>query len=243
MLREAVSYLLRGQRREEALLVGTVLALAAGILARLGFLAILALVPAVLLAGYAMAVLRAGAAAARAERADADPPDSGGLDSEAGSTASLPAFADFGALAADGLRALAVSAGYLAGPLVVLLITVGATQAGAGTPGFVRTLSVYGAGTVALVLAAGAAYLLPAALVGVADRGSVRAALDRGALRRTAVDAGYFVGWFAAFGVAAVTASALAVLAALGRPGEVAALALSFYALVVVARLLGRAAG
>lgn len=234
MFREALRYPIRGDRAEERLLVGGILALAAGVLARLGLLAMFAVVPAILLAGYALAVFRDSAATERRDSAATERPATG--------TNAPPEFSDLGALAADGLRALAVALAFLALPAAVLVVTLVGARTGPATLDFGRTLSVFGAGTVALVFALAAAYLLPAALVGVARRGTVRAAFDRGELGRTAGDGDYFVGWVAALSTGGLAAATLGALASLGRPGEVLALALAFYALVAVSRLLGRAA-
>lgn len=216
MLREALTYPARAD--EETLLVGAVLVLAAGLLVRLGVLGVLAVVPVVVLAGYAVTVLRASAAGADAP----------------------PGFADARALAADGLRAVAVAVGYLFVPVVALALTVGGR--GPGGPVSVESaLFVYVAGTVVLVASLSFAYLLPAALAEVARRRTLRAAADPAAVRRIAADAGYFVGWVAAATVASVAVALASALAAVGRPGGVAALAVAGYALVAVARLLGRA--
>lgn len=233
MLREALTYPARGEDAEETLLVGTVLALAVGVLARLGALSLLAVIPAVLLAGYVLTVIRASAESAGGTLAADETP---------------PAFADFRALAVDGIRTLAVAFGYLLVPAVALALTVGGATGGAGGSAGVGdqstslgvTTFVLGAGTVVLAVSATFAYLLPAALAGVARSGTVRGALDWSHLRRIAGDGGYFVGWVAALVVGGLTTVLLGTLASVGRPGEVLALGLGFYALVVVARLLGR---
>lgn len=239
MFREALTYPLRGDDAEQTLLVGVILSLAVGVLARLGVLALLALVPALLLAGYALAVVRATAESA-----------SGGLESTDGTATkpggasavkdAPPRFSDFRALAADGARALVVAAGYLLVPTVALAVTVGGAATGGRPEELGTTVFVFGAGTVVLVTSLAFAYLLPAALSGVARTGGLAEAVERERLGRLAGDARYFVGWVAALLVGLSAVVVLGSLAALGRPGEVAALALSFYALVVVARLVGR---
>jgi hypothetical protein len=234
MLREALRYPIRGDRADERLLVGAILALAAGALARLGLFAIFAVVPAVLLAGYVLAVFRATAEADRSDITATERPAPG--------ADAPPEFSDFRALAADGVRALAVAVAFLALPTAVLVVTFVGAQSGPATTHFGRTLSVFGAGTVALVLALAAAYLLPAALVAVARRGTVRAAFDRSQLGRTATDSDYFVGWVLALAAGGLAAATLGALAGFGRLGEVLALALAFYALVAVSSVLGRAA-
>lgn len=226
MFREALTYPVRGDHAEQTLLVGVVCSLAVGLLARLGVLAVLAVVPTVLLVGYAVAVVRA--------TAESDG-DSASLRSDA-----PPRFGDVRALAADGVRALVVAVGYLLVPAVALAVTVRGAAAGSGPAGLGATVFLFGASTTVLLVSLAFAYLLPAALAGVARRRSVSGGFDRGRLRKFAGDGGYFVGWISALLVAGTALAVLGSLAALGRPGEVAALALSFYALVAVARLVGR---
>lgn len=226
MLREALSYPVRAD--EETLLVGAILAVAVGLLVRLGVLAVLALVPTVPLAGYALAVLGDSVESAGGTAASGDVP---------------PAFSDVRTLAADGVRALAVVLAYLLLPAAALAVTVGGASAGRRPETFGTTVFVFGAGTVVLVVSLSFAYLLPVALAGVARTGRLSAAFDRGRLRRSAGSGRYFVGWIAAFVVGGVAGLLFGALASLGRPGEVAALALGFYAVVVIARLLGRGVG
>ncbi|WP_168215826.1 DUF4013 domain-containing protein [Halorussus ruber] len=226
MFREALTYPVRGDHAEQPLLVGVICSLAVGLLARLGVLALLGLLPAILLVGYAVAVVRATA-------------ESDGSSSSLRSDAP-PRFGDFGALAADGVRALVVAVGYLLVPAVALAVTIRGAAAGSGPADLGATVLLFGASTTVLVVSLAFAYLLPAALAGVARRRSVSEGFDRGRLRKFAGDGGYFVGWISALLVAGSSVVVLGSLAALGRPGEVAALALSFYALVAVSRLVGR---
>lgn len=233
MLRDALTYPVRGEHAEETLLVGAVLALAAGLLVRLGVLAVLAVAPLVLLAGYALAVLRESATSVRG---------SSGIEA-GGGTGGPPRFAGLRELAADGVRALVVSVGYLLIPVVALVVTVGgaAPARRPATPG--TSAVVLGAGTVVLAVALAFAYLLPAGLVAVARTGRLRSAVAPEQLRRRVTRARYFVGWVAALVVGSVAGLLVGGLASLGRPGEIVGLAVGFYAIVVVARLVGRGAG
>ena len=226
MFREALTYPVRGENAEETLLVGAILALVTGLLVRLGVLAVLAVAPLVLLFGYALAVLRESAASDRVEAGEDAP----------------PRFADPRELAGNGVRAVVIAVGYLLVPVVALVVTVGGAVVGAGTrPATIGTSAVVlGAGTVVLVVSLAFTYLLPAALVAVARTGRLRSAVVPERLRRTVADARYFVGWVAALVVGSVAGLLVGALASLGRPGEVVALAVGFYAVVVVARLLGR---
>jgi hypothetical protein len=219
---EVLTYPVRGEDAEETLLVGTVLALATGLLVRLDVLAALAVIPVSLLAGYVLAVLRESAA-------DATRPP--------------PSFSDVRALATDGLRAMLVAVGYLVVPAVVLGVTVGGASGGVRPANLGTTAVVLGGGTVVLFLSLAFAYLLPAALAAVARSGRLRSAVAVGDLARTVTDARYFVGWVGALAVGAVAVLLFAALASLGRPGEVVAFAGGFYWLVTVTHLLGRAIG
>jgi hypothetical protein len=222
MLSEALTYPFRGENAEEALLVGVALAVAVGLLLRLGVLAVLAVAPVVLLAGYALAVFRESA-------------ETGGEGDD-----SPPQFSDFRALTADGVRALVVSVGYLFVPAVALALTVGGAAPGTRPATLGTTTFVLGAGTVVLFVSLAFAYLLPAALVGVARTGDLRSAVERGRLHRIVTDSRYFVGWVGALVVVGIAGLLFGVLRTFGRPGELVALALGFYALVVAAQLLGR---
>jgi hypothetical protein len=226
VFREALTYPVRGETAEESLLVGVALALATGLLVRLGVLAVLAVAPLVLLSGYALAVLRESAESNRGES---------GVDAP-------PGFADLRELAADGVRAVVVTVGYLFVPVVALVITVCGAAGGAGgrpaTPG--TSALLLGGGTVVLVVSLAFAYLLPAGLVAVARTGRLRSAVAPVRFRRTMTNARYFVGWVAALVVGSVAGLVVGALASFGRPGEIGALAVGFYAVVVVARLLGR---
>lgn len=225
MLREALAYPARTD--EKTLLVGAILSLSVGLLARLGVFAVVALVPAVLLAGYALAVFRASATVERYRAGDDEP----------------PAFSGVRTLAADGVRALIVAVGYLAVPAVLLAVTVGGGVSGTRPANPGTSVFVLGASTAVLVLTLGFVYLLPAGLAGVARTGRLRSAVDPARLRRSTTDARYFVGWVEALVVIGLASFLVASLASLGRPGQMIALAVGFYALVVISRLLGRSIG
>lgn len=222
MLREALTYPARAD--EQTLLVGTALAVLSGLLLRLGPLALLAIAPAILLAGYALAVLRETAASDTRPRSDDVP----------------PRFAGFRKLAGDGLRVLVVVAGYLLVPFVALALTVGGAGSGSVPTNVGTTVFFLGASTVVLFVSLAFAYLLPAALAGVARTGHVRAAVQREQVFRYVTNGRYFLGWVTALVLAGITGLLWGSIAGLGRVGEVVALALGFYAVVVVARLLGR---
>jgi hypothetical protein len=138
-------------------------------------------------------------------------------------------------LARDGTVALLVAAVYLAVPVAVLAATAWGLvgRGGGGASALVVALG----GTASLALAAPFAYVLPAALVGYAAEGRVRAAFDRGRLRRAAGDARYLV-------AVLVSAGALGVVAAAYGPLNRVALGffVAFYAEWAVAELWGRAA-
>lgn len=139
-------------------------------------------------------------------------------------------------LARDGLAGLAVAVAYLAVPTAVLATTtlglVG--RGGGGSAGLVVVLGT----TAALAFAAPFVYLLPAGLTGYAAERRLRAAFDRSRLRRCAGDGRYLVATL-------VGGAGLGVVAAVYRPlaPVVVGFFAAFYVEVVVATLVGRAAG
>ncbi|MFB6177403.1 MAG: DUF4013 domain-containing protein [Halobaculum sp.] len=136
-------------------------------------------------------------------------------------------------LVVGGLRAVVVTAVYLALPVAMLAVTVrgvGGLGELTATSGAVVTVG----GTAALLAATVFAYPLPAALANTAHHRSLRAAFDTTLLWRAARDARYFVGW-----TTGVTALLLGV--AVARPLESVAVGFwaMFYAEVVAAAQWG----
>lgn len=221
MLREAIVYPTRGDDADESLVTVAILALAAGLLARSGVFAVLAVAPVALLVGYLGRVL-----AASADGADA-----------------LPAFADLRGLAREGAVGLAVAAAYLGVPAALLAVTyAGAVGRTGATADLGNAVTVFGGATVTLAVCVGFAYLFPAALTRAAVEGRLRAAFDR-SLGGVARDAAYFTGWVVAVLAVALGHAVAGVAAAVPVVGPLVAVAVSLYATLVAGGAAGRAYG
>ncbi|WP_313695647.1 DUF4013 domain-containing protein [Halorarum halobium] len=237
MLQEALAFPFRGDRGDalETLAIGGGLHLLAA------FVPLLPLVPVV---GYLVGLLRADGGGVGGNRADgggddaADP--SGGVsdDGEAvaeggphGHGVELPLFRGPRRLLRDGLFGSLVCLAYLVPPVAFLLLTVG-RAAIEGVPADVPSRLFVVASTLSLLLAATFAYVLPAALVGLA-RSGLRAAFDPRGLWGTVTDGRYFYAW----SVGAVTIGSAVALA---QPLNRIALGffVLFYAEVVAARAI-----
>lgn len=199
------------------------------------------LLPAVLLAGYAAAVLRSGV--------DGDP--------------TLPGFDDLGSLARDGAATAAVVAAYhlpaavafaataryasrRLGPLLTLaevahrpvrLLSFG-SSVGAATSAPVVASGLL----LAAALAVAGGYASAAALLRYARGGSVRAAFDASALRSMVTSAAFLRVWVASVGALFLTRLAAGVVSALPVVGGVAAAAATFAGTCAVFRFAGATA-
>ncbi len=178
MLRESLHYPQNGEDRLKTLVIG-------GALALLSFL----LLPAVVLAGYYVRVVRS------VRDGQTDP----------------PAFDDWGRLFSEGLRAIFIVIVYAIVPAmlvalagifgamagVIAVASDGATTnfAAAGVLGLVAGLFALAALVVGLVVW----YVLPAAFVRYVTEGSVGAAFDFGALRSVVTTGSYARAWLLAF--------------------------------------------
>ncbi|SHH70513.1 DUF4013 domain-containing protein [Halobaculum gomorrense] len=165
MLEDALAYPLRTDDRVATLIVGGALILAS-----------VFVLPAFVLQGYLLRVLRSAATGERA----------------------APSFTDWGELFVDGLKLVVVQAVYgvvIAVPVVaavVALLVGGATGSDAG-------IAAFGAVSLLLLLLAtllsvAVAYVLPAAMTNFALAGEVGAAFDAKALREAALSGRYLVG-------------------------------------------------
>jgi hypothetical protein len=165
MLDDALGYPLRTDDRVATLLVGGGLILAS-----------VFVLPAFVLQGYLLRVLRAGATGERA----------------------APSFTDWGELFVDGLKLVVVQAAYglvISIPVVAAVVSLifgGATGSDAGIAAFgaVSLLLLL----VATLLSIAVAYVLPAAMTNFALAGELGAAFDVEALREAALSGRYLVG-------------------------------------------------
>jgi len=226
MLEDAISYPRQSEESTRTIAIG-------GLLTVFAFLVL----PVLFMLGYVVRVLRTS------------------VDGEA----EPPAFDTWGDLLVDGLKAFVIGLVY---SLVPLLLTVAATLAIAipvgtfvvTTPGEVASsagaaglgavsavLVLFGLGLllVAGVASLALAYVLPAALVAFASSGRMASAFAFGDLWQVLRTGTYGVGWLLALAVSVVASAAVGALAVVPVLGYVVGAFVSFYALVVAARLYG----
>ena len=210
MIEEAINYPREGDDALTTILIGGVL----------GLLTVL-IVPAFLLGGYFVRVLRA------AEAGEETP----------------PTFGDWGDLLVDGLKAFAIGVVYFVVPAVVLAVTVGGTIA-AAVAGDVPPGAIAGAlfgfavgGFLWLV----AFYVFPAALASFASEGRMGAAFDATTLREVLLDGRYATGWLIAFVFFVVASVIVGVLNAVPPLGFVVGAFVNFYVGVAAAYIYGHA--
>lgn len=205
-------YPVSGARSERPLL-------ACWILVSLGFLVpVLPLIPFV---GYLVRVLVSSA------RGDRDP----------------PAFlADVSGLVRLGVGGSVVIVGYLAVPLVLLLVTVNGALGFAGElDGFVESLLFFSGSTIVLLVSLLAVYLLPVALISYGRARRLRAAVDRATVLSLPRRLNVFVGWAIGFTVVSVGAGVATAVFGFSRLGPVLAALVITYTLVLASQYIGRA--
>ena len=216
MISESLSYLRASDDWVRTTLIG-------GVLLFFSFL----LVPLVFVYGYAMRVLRN-------TMRDDD---------------AVPVFDDWGEMGRDGLKAAVIAFvyGVIPGLVFAAVAFVGGglgslanSNAGAAA-GF---LVVLAGGLAAFVFGLVAAYIVPAALLNYAEKGSMSAGFAFGDLRSVVTNRTYFSGWLYAFaivfglGVVAFVVNLVPILGALVT--FVAGPFVYFYASVAVAYIFGR---
>jgi hypothetical protein len=226
MLRDALTYPLRGPDPEAVFLPGLVVSFAAALAAELPLpLSLLSLVPVTLLVGYLGRVLAAGIDGA-------EPP---------------PAFGSPTEVAVRGVALVALGTVYLLPAGLALAVTLQGAVAGSVDPGSLTrlgTLRVLAGATALSVFVGGALYLVPAAAGAALSGEGVRDGLALAAVARRTTDGAYFVSFWAAFALLAAAVGAGSLLsAALGRLGSAVGVAATFYALVAAAYLVGRGLG
>lgn len=209
---EPIEELLRYPTRREdwtrTLLVG-------GALWLFGFL----VVPAVLVSGYGLAVVR---------------------DRIAGGDAP-PRFEDWGALLVDGLRVWAVGLVYAIVPTVLALGVFGGAVASMATGSdvglVVGLLGLGFGGLVLLVVWLAFYYLFPASLAGLAATGRLGGAFDVDVVRAVVTSRAYAVPWLWSVLVGVVAGAVGGAISVLPVVGWIASALLVFYVEVVVAAL------
>jgi len=213
MISESLSYLRTSDDWVKTVVIG-------GLLTLLGFL----VVPAVLVAGYLVRVLRS------TMHGDETP----------------PRFDDWGDLAGDGVRAFVIAVVYGLVPAVLVGVTAGLAAAAAG-PGPRTGLIVGGVafvgGLLALVVGLLAAYVLPAALANYAEQGSIGSGFAVGDLRPVLTSGTYATAWVMGFAVVFGAAVVTALLNVVPLLGTVVGAFVSFYAITAAYYIVGHAWG
>lgn len=213
MISESLDYLRKSDDWVTTLIIG-------GIVAFFSFL----LIPAFWLMGYLMRVLRA---------------------TMHGNDERVPRFSDWTDLTVDGLKAFVIALVYGLIPAIVggIVMTVGGvglaasnSSAGAIAGGLVLLVG----GLLTLVLGLLAWYLIPAALMNYADKGTVGAGFAFGDIRPMLSSGTYATGWLYALGLLVVAGVITSVLNVVPFLGIVVGAFVGFYAAVAAYYIYGR---
>lgn len=188
-----------------------------GVLTLLGFL----IIPAVIVSGYLLAVIRG-----RATGEDVP-----------------PGFEDWGGLLVDGVKTWVVGFVYAVVPTVLALGMFGGAVASIATGsdvGMVLGLLGFGIGGL-LLMAIGLVffYLLPASLANLAVTGRLGAAFDVDTVRRVVASRAYAVPWLWGLGVLVVGGTVANLVMVIPLLGWIAGAILLFYVEVVMGALWG----
>jgi len=175
----------------------------------------LLVLPAVLLTGYTVRVLR------------------GGVEGDV----ELPRFDGWGRLATDGLKAFAIALAYVGIPYALLF----AAAFGIGdAAGWVAFTAIVMGGLAAVALGV---YATPAALTTYATAGRLGAAFEIATLKPTLLDGRYVAGWIRAGIVLGIGTFLATMMNVIPVAGTIASVFVMFYVSVSAARLIGQAVG
>ena len=215
MISESLSYLRESDEWTRTTLIG-------GVLLILSFLVF----PVVFVYGYAMRVLRN-------TMHDDD---------------TVPVFDDWGEMGVDGLKAavIVLAYGIIPGIVFTAIMFVGGglgALTGSDAGAAAGLLVMLAGGLVAFVLGLVAAYIVPAALMNYAEKGTVGAGFDAGSIRTVATNRTYFNGWLYAFAIGLGVAVVFGVIGLVPILGWLVTFVLGpfvyFYASVAVAYIFG----
>lgn len=215
MIRDSFTYLYESEN-------GLVTTLIGGVLTLLGFL----LIPAILVDGYLVEVLRRTAAAN-------DEP---------------PRFEDWGRLFVDGLKATAIWVLYVAIPGMVLAfagigVLAGIFSAAPADGGAITGILGVGAlsviALVALVVWMLGLYVTPAAIAHFVTEDRLGAAIEFGTLRPILTGSAYATGWATAAAVLVAGMIVASVLSAVPILGSIVGVFVMFYAAVAAVYVIG----
>ncbi len=201
---DALNYPRRSEHVMRTIAIGGVLTLVS-----------LLVLPAVLLMGYAVRVLR------------------GGVEGDE----ELPRFDAWGRLATDGLKAFAIALAYVAIPYALLFAAAFGIGDAAGMVAF--TVIVMGG----LAIVALGVYATPAALTTYATDGRLGAAFEVATLKPTLLDGRYVAGWVRAGVVLGIGTFIATFMNVVPLVGTIVSGFVMFYVAVVAARLVGQAVG
>ncbi|GAA0229572.1 DUF4013 domain-containing protein [Haladaptatus pallidirubidus] len=207
MFNDSINYLKDSDDAAKTVLIG-------GLLAIFGFL----IIPALIVEGYVIRVLRRGSAG----------------DTEA------PVFSDWGTLTVDGLKAAIITLVYFLVPAILAAVFVGGGAALANDAPFIGGVVALFGGLLTLIATLAVWYVVPAALVRFAENGAMGSGFDYESLAPIVRDREYATGWLLALGVIVVAGVIVSVVAVVPLVGWLVAVFLGFYAQVTAAYIYAR---
>ena len=155
-----------------------------------------------------------------------------------------PVFDDWGDLAVDGLKGLAISLAYglvpgIVGGAIVFLGIGGAIAGDSGAAGVVGFLVALVGFLVAFVLGLAAAYVTPAALANYVEKDDIMAGFAFGEIWSIITTRGYATGWLTAFAMLLGAGILTSVLSVVPFVGTVIGVFVTFYAAVAAFYVIG----
>ncbi|HMB49682.1 MAG TPA: DUF4013 domain-containing protein [Natronoarchaeum rubrum] len=210
MISEAIDYPRSNEDAVRTLVIGGLLALTSVLI-----------VPAVLLVGYVMRVIRS--VAHGDERA--------------------PAFDDWEGLLREGVRGSIVAIVYGLATALGALVFVGGALALATDGGLLGAFAVFVGAMLWIALALAAAYVTPAALANVAERGRIGDGFDVATLRPVLASGSYATAWLVAAGFVLAGGVVSSVFAGIPAVGAIVGAFVGFYAGVAAYYAIGVAWG
>ena len=216
MFTESLTYLKDSEDAFKTVFVG-------GILLVLGFL----IVPTVTVVGYLMRVLR------RTSAGDGAAPTFGGTD-------------DLVEMTKEGIPGFVVAFVYSIIPAIIIGVMFGGAVLSfvlgdaSGSDGFIGLGALLVGGLLGIALGLVAAYVTPAALANVAERGTIGSGFALGELRPVLLSGAYATGWLTAFAVLVVGGIVAGVLNVVPGLGTVLGVFVQFYFLVAAYYVVGK---
>ncbi|SNZ13316.1 Protein of unknown function [Natronoarchaeum philippinense] len=210
MISDALRYPYSNDEAVRTLLIGGLLALTSVLV-----------VPAIVLVGYAMRVIRS--VAHGSERA--------------------PVFEDWGDMFREGVRGTVVAVAYALLTAAGAVVIVGGAAALSADASVIGTVVLIVGGLLWLGLAAFAAYVTPAALANVAEEGRIADGFDVGTLRPVLTSGSYATAWLIGAGFVLAGGVVSGVFGGIPAVAPLVAAFVGFYAGVAAYYVIGRAWG